>query len=65
MVIDVPGMPGVPGAKVPPELIVTVKGSIVPPPPVSVPPEFTTTPEVPPSVPSTSRMPAFTAVVPV
>ena len=61
MVIDVPG---VPGAKVPPELIVTVKGSIVPP-PVSVPPEFTATPEVPPSVPSTSRMPPFTAVVPV
>ena len=37
IVIDVPGMPGVPGAKVEPEWIVMVSGSNVPP-PASVPP---------------------------
>ena len=65
-VIDVPGMPGVPGANVPPDMMVMVGGSIVPS-PVSVPPELTVKLDVESSAvgPFTSSMPPLIVVAPV
>jgi hypothetical protein len=61
--MEVPGTPAAPGASVPPELIVMTGGSTVPT-PVSMPVEFTVTLDVFDNMPSTSRMPPLTVVLP-
>ena len=63
-IVSVPKPPGVPGASVPPELIVTVSGSTMPV-PASVPVALTLTFDDPVMIPSTSRKPPLMVVGPV